>query len=135
MHFCFLCFYLVSFHEHSRFTGEQGKGEVITLIPLCHFHPLHRQLDNSRAITTEPLVSERKSSTTKLRAITPFIVVFRLLKYEDTVTKCVILFLSSGVLILILKNKKKTVFFNVLISPILSSIIKYCEIEKPENTN
>ena len=36
---------------------------------------------------------------------------------------------------LIVQNKKKTVFFNVLIFPILSSIIKYCKIEKPENTD
>ena len=41
----------VFFHEHSRFTGQQGKGGAITLTPLYHFHPLHRQLDISRAIT------------------------------------------------------------------------------------
>ena len=39
---------LVFFHEHSRFTGQQGKGEG-----LYHFHPLHRHLDISRAITAE----------------------------------------------------------------------------------
>ena len=43
----------VFFHEHSRFTGQQGKGEGIYLTPLCHFHPLHRHLDISRAITAE----------------------------------------------------------------------------------
>ena len=41
----------VFFHEHSRFTGQQGKGEGIYLTPLYHFHPLHRHLDISRAIT------------------------------------------------------------------------------------
>ena len=41
----------VFFHEHSRFTGQQGKGEGIFLTPLYHFHPLHRHLDISRAIT------------------------------------------------------------------------------------
>ena len=41
----------VFFHEHSRFTGKQGKGEGIYLTPLYHFHPLHRHLDISRAIT------------------------------------------------------------------------------------
>ena len=71
----------VFFHKHSRFTGKQGKGEGIYLTPLYHFHPLHRHLDISRAITAEssplhiadsrtrtgkPLVSERKSLTTKL---------------------------------------------------------------------
>ena len=50
----FFFFYIwVFFHEHSRFTGQQGKGEVIYLTPLCHFHPLHRHLDISRAITAE----------------------------------------------------------------------------------
>ena len=33
------------FHAHSRFTGQQGKGEGIYLTPLYHFHPLHRHLD------------------------------------------------------------------------------------------
>ena len=64
----------VFFHEHSRFTGQQGKGEGIYLTPLYHFHPLHGgeltsahswQPDSNR----EPLVSERKSLTTKLRAL------------------------------------------------------------------
>ena len=41
----------VFFHEHSRFTGQQGKGESIYLTPLYHFHPLRRHLDINRAIT------------------------------------------------------------------------------------
>ena len=43
----------VFFHEHSRSTGQQGKGEGIYLTPLYHFHPLHGHLDISRAITAE----------------------------------------------------------------------------------
>ena len=43
----------VLFHEHSRITGLQGKGEGIPLTPHYHFHPLHRHLDISRAITAE----------------------------------------------------------------------------------
>ena len=43
----------VFFYEHSRFTGQQGKGEGIYLTPLYHFHPLHRHLDISRAIIAE----------------------------------------------------------------------------------
>ena len=42
----------VFFHEHSRFTGQQEKGEAISLTTLYHFHLLHRCLDISRAITT-----------------------------------------------------------------------------------
>ena len=72
------------FHEHSRITGLQGKGEGISLTPHYHFHSLHGHLDISRAIaaessplhiagsrtrTGEPLISERKSLTTKLRAL------------------------------------------------------------------
>ena len=30
------------FHNHSRITGLQGKGEGISLTPHYHFHPLHR---------------------------------------------------------------------------------------------
>ena len=40
----------VFFHEHSRFTGQQRKGEAISLSPLYHFHPLHRHLDISRRL-------------------------------------------------------------------------------------
>ena len=43
----------VFFHEHSRFTGQQEKGEGIYLTPLYHFHPLHGHLDISRAIAAE----------------------------------------------------------------------------------
>ena len=43
----------VFFHEHSRITGLQGKGEGISLTPHYHFHLLHRHLDISRAITAE----------------------------------------------------------------------------------
>ena len=43
----------VLFHEHSRITGLHGMGEVIPLTPHYHFHPLHRHLDISRAITAE----------------------------------------------------------------------------------
>ena len=41
------------FHEHSGFTGLQGKGKGIYCTPLYHFRPLHRHLDISRAITAE----------------------------------------------------------------------------------
>ena len=41
------------FQEHSQFTGQQGKGEVIYLTPAYHFHLLHRHLDIYRAITAE----------------------------------------------------------------------------------
>ena len=57
-------------------TGQQEKGEGISLTPHYHFDPLPRHLDISQAITVEssPLHiassrTERKSLTTKLRAI------------------------------------------------------------------
>ena len=43
----------VFFHNHSRITGMQGKGEGISLTSHYHFHPLHRHLDISRPITAE----------------------------------------------------------------------------------
>ena len=50
-----LIFFSISvfFHEHSQFTGQQEKGEAISLIPLYHFHPLYRHLDITRGITAE----------------------------------------------------------------------------------
>ena len=44
---------LVFFHEHSQFTGQQGKGEGIYFTPLNHFHSLHRHVDMIQAITAE----------------------------------------------------------------------------------
>ena len=41
------------FHEHSRFTLLQGKGEGISLTPHYPFHPLHRHLVIILAITAE----------------------------------------------------------------------------------
>ena len=51
---CFFFFSIWVFsHDHSRITGLQGKEEGISLTPHYHFHPLHRQLDISRAIAAE----------------------------------------------------------------------------------
>ena len=87
---CFFCFILlfffafflsVFFHKHSQFTGQQGKGEAISLTILYHFVPIHRHLHISRAITAksshlylasspniEPLVSEHKLLASNLCA-------------------------------------------------------------------
>ena len=55
----------VFFHEHSRFTGQHGKGEAISLTALYHLQTLHRQLDISRAITAESLLLRIASSRTQ----------------------------------------------------------------------
>ena len=55
----------VFFHEHSQITGLQGKGEGISLTPHYHFHPLHRHLDISRAITAESSPLHIASSRTQ----------------------------------------------------------------------
>ena len=39
------------FHEHSRFTGQQGKEKDVYLTALHHFHPFHRHVDINQAIT------------------------------------------------------------------------------------
>ena len=78
-----LCFLSPTFAFHGTTEGGGGGGAFLT--PIYHFHPLHRHLDISRAITAESsslhiasdrtrtrketLVSERKSLTTKLRAL------------------------------------------------------------------
>ena len=74
----YIFFIRISFHEHSQITGQQGKGEAISL-PLYYFHPLQRHLDIIWEITAESspphssnrelLISELKSHATKLRAL------------------------------------------------------------------
>ena len=56
----------ISFHEHSRFVGQQGKGEGIYLTPHYHFHSLHRHLDISRVITAESSPLHIAGSRTRL---------------------------------------------------------------------
>ena len=57
--------YSFFFHEHSRFTGHQKKGKGFSLTPHYHFHPLHRHLDISRAITVGSLPLHIASSQTQ----------------------------------------------------------------------
>ena len=56
----------VFFHEHSWITELQGKGKSISLTPHNHFHPLHRHLDISRAITvaSSPLLTASSRTRT-----------------------------------------------------------------------
>ena len=63
---CLLFFSIwVFFHDHSRIIGRQGKEEGISLTPHYHFHPLHRHLDISRAITAESSPLHIGSSRTR----------------------------------------------------------------------
>ena len=55
----------VFYHNHSRITGLQGKGEQISLTPRYHFHPLHIHLHISRAITAESSPLHVASSQTR----------------------------------------------------------------------
>ena len=55
----------IFFHEHSLITGLQGKGEGNSLTPQYHFHPLHRQLVISQAITEESSTLHIASSQTQ----------------------------------------------------------------------
>ena len=41
------------FHEHLRFSEQEGKWETIYLTPLYHFRSFHRQLDISCTITAD----------------------------------------------------------------------------------
>ena len=55
----------VFFLKHSLFTGQQGRGESISLTPLYHFYTLHRQFNISRAITAESSLLHIASSRTR----------------------------------------------------------------------
>ena len=63
---------LLFFHEHSRFTGQQGKWKAISSTPFYHFphfHPLHRHLCIIRAITAESSPLHIASSRTRTRGL------------------------------------------------------------------
>ena len=65
--FFFLFFFSIwiFFHEHSRITELQGKGEGFSLTPHYHFYSLHRHLDISWAITAENSPLHIASSRTR----------------------------------------------------------------------
>ena len=52
-------------HEDWQITGQQRKGDSISLTPHYHFHLLHRHLDISRAITAESVPLHMASSQTR----------------------------------------------------------------------
>ena len=56
----------IFFHKHSRFTGQQGKGEGIYLTHVYPFHPLYRHLDISQAFTAESSPLHIASSQTRI---------------------------------------------------------------------
>ena len=63
----FLSFFsiCVFFHEHSRFTGQQGKDNAISLTFLYQFHAIHRHLDISQEITAESSTLHKASTRPK----------------------------------------------------------------------
>ena len=61
----FFFYVWVFLHEHSQITGLQGKGEGISLTPYYQFHPPHRHLNISRAITAESSPLHIASSRTR----------------------------------------------------------------------
>ena len=68
----FFFFFFLSgffFHEHSRITALQGKGEGISLTSHYHFYPLQRHLDISRAIIAESSSLHIASSWTRTEVI------------------------------------------------------------------
>ena len=65
LHLCIFFSVWVFFHEHSRITGLQEKGQGISLNPHYHFHPLHRHLHISRAITADSSRLHIDSSQTR----------------------------------------------------------------------
>ena len=48
---------------------SRRKGEAISLIPLYHFEPLHRHLDNRRTITAESLPLHIATSSTRTKKL------------------------------------------------------------------
>ena len=65
--FFYFSIWFFFFHNYSQITGLQGKREGISLTPHYHFHPLHRHLDISWAITAESSLLHIGSSQTQTR--------------------------------------------------------------------
>ena len=57
------------FHDHSRITGLQEKGEGISLTTHYHFHPLRVHLGISRAIAAESPLLRIASSRTRAGSV------------------------------------------------------------------
>ena len=76
-------FVLGFFHDISRFKGQEKKGEGISLTTHYHFHPLHRHLDISRAMTAESLPLHIASSRTQTRNLiyTYVILIYKYIAY------------------------------------------------------
>ena len=62
-------FYQGFFFRISSFTGQQGKGEAITLTLLYHFHALYRRLNTSQVIAAESLPLRIAGSQTQIREL------------------------------------------------------------------
>ena len=62
-----IVFFLSGFFilAHSRFTGQQGKGDAIYLTPPYHFHPLYRHSDINWAIIADSSPLDIASSRTR----------------------------------------------------------------------
>ena len=79
------------FHQHSRITWLQGKGEGISLIPHYYFHPRHRCLDISRAFTTEnsPLhIARSRTPTGNLWFPSKLILISRFESFQTNSSNC-----------------------------------------------
>ena len=71
--FFFVCLFInlfffsiwISFHQNSRFSVQQEKGEAISITPFYHFHQFHIRLDISEAITAERSPLRKASSRTR----------------------------------------------------------------------
>ena len=122
--FVFFFSICVFFHNHSRIAELQGKLEGFSLTPRYHFHSFHRYLNISRAITAEsftsahrlqsdsnwqPLVSERKSLTTKLRALKSTLEVYAKENHTDIISPTKISMISLQIALVNLTLLSKTI--------------------------
>ena len=69
--FFFVFFFSLSgfFSRISWFTGQQGKGEAVSLTALYYFHPLYRRLDISQVIAAKSSPLRIAGSQTQTRNI------------------------------------------------------------------
>ena len=105
------------FQEYLRFTGQQVKGEAISLFPFYHFQPLHRYLDISWVIAVESsplcIAGSRNRAMNLLVHVLQNSLFLQLHWQLPLLGECLILGVTLGNISRVLSNLTKRLIFAV----------------------
>ena len=105
----------VFFHNHSRITGLQGKGEGICLTPHYHFHQSQRHLDISRTITAESSPLHIASRTCNGWTSSEYLIYVQFTSYDHGGTSEIVMFIILIVIYFVLYSLSSYFHFPNLI--------------------